>query len=195
MKLLGKTSSYEHIAAYMRDELAETELSDHEQLLVQRWNEAWTLMRSGKSMADAAAILMKRFSVEGKPLSRATAYRDCSNAISLFGDIAQSTKEGIKHLTTEIVRDSITIARAKNNEDGMRNGALAIAKINGVNTTDPDLPDFSKLEPNTYVFQLDPLAAKAIEHLVRTGRIELSMITDAMTELAETVDFVEVKND
>lgn len=195
MKLLGKTTTYEHIAAYMRDELAETDLSVHEQLLVQRWNEAWTLMRSGKSMADASAILMKRFSVDGKPLSRATAYRDCSNAISLFGDIAQSTKDGIKHLTTELVRDAAVIARAKNNEDGMMKAALAIAKINGVNTTDPDLPDFSKLEPNTYVFQLDPLTVKAIEHLIRTGRIELSMLTDAMNELAETVEFVEVKDE
>jgi hypothetical protein len=195
MKLLGKSSTYEHIAAFMRDELAETDLTPHEQLLVQRWNEAWTLMRSGKSMADAAAILMKRFTVDDKPLSRATAYRDCSNAISLFGDIAQSTKDGIKHLTTEMIRDAHVIARAKNNEDGMIKAALAIAKINGVNTTDPDLPDFSKLEPNTYVFELDPLAARAIEHLIRTGRIELSLITDAMNELAETVDFVEVKNE
>jgi hypothetical protein len=194
MKLLGKSTQYEHVVAFMKDELAETDLTPHEQELVKRWNEAWTLMRSGKSTADAAAILMKRFTgLDGKPLSRATAYRDCSNAISMFGDFSVSTKDGIKHLTTEMVRDASVIARAKNNEDGMIKAALAIARINGVNTTDPDLPDMSKLDPHTYVMQMDPLTIKAFHHLIKTGRIDLQMLADAMNELAETVEYEMVK--
>ena len=191
MKLVGKTSSYQNVMAFMTDELAESELTDHEKQLVTRWNEAWTLIRNYNTTADAVAIMMKRF----PGLSRASAYRDCSNAISLFGDISKSTKEGIKHLATEMIRDGGNVARAKNNEDGMIKAGIAIARVNGVNVTDPDLPDFSKLEPNTYEFKLDPLTEKAIMHLIKSGRIDLTMIVEAMQEIAETVEFEEIKRE
>lgn len=187
MKLLGKSPQYASIVAYLHDEKAETDLTDHEKALLNRWNEAFTLMRNYKSSADTAAILMKRF----PGLSRATAYRDISNAIAMFGNITESTKEGIKHLSTEMVRDAFVIAKAKNNEDAMIKAAVAIAKINGVNITDPDLPDFSKLEPHTYQQILDPVTAKAFQLLIKTGRIDFNMLVEAMQEVAEDAVIIE----
>src|SRR5690554_846482 len=128
MRLIGKVSQYDKIVAYLKNPDSDSsELTAKEQEMLNRWDEAFTLLRNYNSTADAAAILMKRF----PGLSRATAYRDCASAISLFGDISQSKKEGIKHLTTEIARDAIAIARIKNNEDGMLKGAKVIADING----------------------------------------------------------------
>jgi len=182
MKLLGKLSQYDKIANYMKDPSGDiSTLSDHDKNTLDRWMEAFTLMRNYNSYADATAILRKRF----PGLSRATAYRDCANAISLFGDFAKASKDGIKHLTTEMVSEAYGIARAKNNEDGMTKAALAIARINGVNTTDPDLPDFDQLEPHEYVIGLPPAYLSVIEQMISGGRVDLTDMSNAMAAVAE----------
>ncbi|MGY4385649.1 hypothetical protein ACVWYN_002695 [Pedobacter sp. UYP24] len=182
MKLLGKMSSYERIVAYYKDPEGDVStLTEHEQIMLSRWNEAFTLQRNYTSTSDSAAILMKRF----PGISRATAYRDCSHAISLFGDISKATKDGIKHLATEIVRDGIGIARMKNNEDAMIKGGVAIAKINGVNLVDPDLPRFDLLQQNTYEVNLPPAAVSLLEAMIKGGSIDLTQMVDAMGTHAE----------
>jgi len=192
MKVLGKSSTYERIVAFMQDRLAETELTEHEQQLINRWNEAWTLLRNYHSTSDAAAILMKRF----PGISRATAYRDCSNAVSLFGDISKSTKEGIKHLATEITKDALIIARENRNEDAMIKGAAAIAKINGVNVTDPDLPDFDKIEPHNYNITLPPAMIQALQTMISGGKIDLTQLLDNVAKNADDAVIIsETKND
>jgi hypothetical protein len=186
MKLIGKVSHYENIIAFMRDPTGDnSKLTEHEKQLVLRWNEAWTMLRDYHSTADAAAILMKRF----PGLSRATAYRDCADAISLFGDISKSSKEGIRHLATEITRDAIRIAKGKDNEDGMMKGANNLAKINGVNDNDPDLPDFSLLESHTYEFGLPPNAMAVLQNMLTGGKIDL---TEMVNEMGKHADEVEV---
>ncbi|SDG67881.1 hypothetical protein SAMN05421827_109133 [Pedobacter terrae] len=129
---------------------------------------------------------MKRF----PGLSRATAYRDCANALSLFGDIAQSTKQGIKHLATEIVKDAIGIARIKNNEVAMIQGAKEMASINGVNTVDPDLPDFSKLEPNTYNISLPQNVISALQSMITGGHINLGGLVNEMSKHADEAEII-----
>lgn len=187
MKLIGKISQYEKIIAYMRDPNGDASgLTEHEQQLVARWTEAFTMLRNYHSTADTAAILMKRF----PGISRATAYRDCADAISLFGDISKSTKEGIRHLASEITKDAIAIAKEKNNEDGMMKGANNLAKINGVNDTDPDLPDFSLLEPHTYEFGLPSNAMKVLEGMLAGGKIDL---TEMVTEMANHAEDAEIE--
>src|SRR5690606_34850619 len=151
MRLIGKITSYDKIIAYLKDpEANEDMLTLNERAMLDRRMEAFTLIRNYSSHADAAAILMKRF----PGISRAAAYRDCADAVSMFGDISKATKEGIRHLASEIVRDAIQIARIKNNEDAMMKGARALSDINGVNSTDPEMPDFAALEPHTYVLGL-----------------------------------------
>lgn len=191
MKKLGEKTSYDNIIAFLKDENAEVDLTDHEKLMLTRWNEAFSLMRNYNSTSDAAAILMKRF----PGLSRATAYRDCSHAVSLFGDITKSTKEGIRHLATEIIRDAIAIARAKNNEDGMIKGGVAIAKVNGVNLTEAETFKWDELEPHTYELALDPDIVRAMRSMIKGGKIDLSPVTDVMNSQAEDVDFEEVKKE
>ena len=188
MSKLLKDTHYEHIIAFLKDELAESELSEHERKMCIRWNEAWTLIRNYHTTNDAAAILMKRHEV-----SRATAFRDCANATALFGDLNASSKEGIKHLSTEMIKDGAKIHRAMNDGDGLIKAGVAIAKVNGVNVTDPDLPDFTKLQPHTYTIGLDELTVKAILYLIKAGRIDLTMVSEAMQIVAEDVEFTEFK--
>lgn len=187
MKLLGKTSHFERIQAFMRDRLAESELTEHERLLINRWNEAFTLIRNYNSTADAVALLMKRF----PGLSRAQAYRDCSNSVSLYGDIAKSTKDGIRHLSTEIMKDAISMARDANDYAEMRLGAKDMASINGVNLTDSEMFKFDELEPNTYEVTLDPMSMTALQVLIKGGHIDLGTMVSNMGDRAEDAQIVE----
>lgn len=191
MKLIGKLSQYERIVAYMTNPDAEiSELSQKDKEVLDRWMEAFTMQRNYKNVVDSAALLMKRF----PGLSRATAYRDCANSISLFGDISVASKEGIKHLSTEIVKDAIAIARLTNNAKEMRQGALALAKINGVNVTDPDLPDFNKLEPHTYEISLPPTLIKVLTEMAKTGKMDLTQVVNNMSNFALDADIEENDN-
>lgn len=187
MSLL-KLSNYDLIIAELKNPDGDaSNLSLHQQTLLARWQEAFTLQRNGHSTADSAALLMKRF----PGISRATAYRDCANALSLFGDIAQSTKQGIKHLATEIVKDAIGIARIKNNEVAMIQGAKEMASINGVNTIDPDLPDFSKLEPNTYNISLPQNVISALQSMITGGHINLGGLVNEMSKHAQEAEIIQ----
>lgn len=188
MRLIGKVSQYERILAYLKDPDAnDQELTEKEREMLSRWMEAFTLQRNYSSAADAAAILMKRF----PNISRATAFRDCAAALSLFGDLNKATKEGIRHLATEITKDAINIARIKNNEDAMMKGAKNIAQINGVNLTDPDMPDFDDLEPHTYNISLPPAALQVIMNMVKGGKVDLNDMVKQMQNVAEDVQIID----
>jgi hypothetical protein len=186
MKLIGKTTSYDKIVAYMKDEEANVDLTEHEKELVKRWQEAFSILRN-RTTSDAAAILMKRF----PGLSRASAYRDCTNAINLFGDISKSNKEGIRHLSTEMIREAYAIAKGKNNEDAMIKAAVAIAKVNGVNIIDPETFNWEELEPHTFVLGISDRMVKAFEAMISGGKIDLSKVVSAMGAQAEDAVFIE----
>lgn len=190
MRLLGKVSQYDKIASYMLDPEATIEgLTEHDKDTLDRWQEAFTMLRNYKSTADAAALLMKRY----PGLSRATAYRDCANSIKLFGDISGSSKDGLRHLAIEMVRDGAAIARATNDSKGLIRAGLAIERIGGINKTDPDIPDFSKLEPHQYVLGLPPTLIQMLETMGKTGRIDLTQVVENMSHFAQ--DAVEVNDD
>lgn len=190
MKQIGKLTQLERLreCALSMDGDVST-LSEHDQLVYNRWNEAFTMLRNYKSVSDAVALLMKRY----PGLSRPTAYRDCANALQLFGDIVGSSKEGLRHLAIEMVRDGAAIARATNDAKGLIRAGLAIERIGGINKNDPDLPDFSKLEPHQYVLGLPPTLVKMLEEMGKTGRIDLTQVVDNMANFAE--DAVEVEDD
>lgn len=188
MRLIGKITTYDKIIAYLKDPEGNVDLlTANEQVMLTRRMEAFTLIRNYSSHADAAAILMKRF----PGISRATAYRDCADSISMFGDISKSTKEGIRHLATEIVKDAIQIARLKNNEEGMMKGAKAMTDINGVNSIDPDMPDFSALEPHTYVLGMPDKFIKVMQQMIKGGKIDLTQVVNNMSNTADEAIVIE----
>lgn len=176
----------------MKDELAETELTEHEQQKLIRVNEAWTLMRKFTTTADAVAILMTRF--EG--LSRASAYRDCADAVSLFGDLSLTKKEGLRHLSTEMVKEAYQLAVLQKDPHAMIKAAAEISKINGVNLNDPDTFDWAKLEPHTYVLGIDEQMVKALKSMISNGKIDLTSVVEAMqSQATDAVIISESKND
>lgn len=97
-------------AAYL-DEAAEARLSADERLRKEQLEAAHGLLVNYHSLEQAVPLLMGRFS-----LSRATAYRRCTEAIRLFGDVTRSYKDGIRHILYEYAMKVFQLAAGRKNE-------------------------------------------------------------------------------
>ena len=161
--LIGNISVYQKIVNYMKDP-DNGDLTESEQTLVNRWIEAWTLMRENDSMARTVKIMQFKY----PNMSRAQCYQDCANAISMFGDISKASKEGIRNLCSEIVKDAIRMARIQNKPGIMIQGAKELAMINGVNEVDVEAPNFALLEPHIYNIMLDDNSMKVLSKILNT---------------------------
>lgn len=187
MRLIGKRSSYDSIVAYLKDPTGESQLTEKEREMLDRWMEAFTLVRNYSSYADAAAILMKRY----PGMSRSTAFRACSQAESVFGDISKTRRDGIRFFASEVVRDAIQIARVKNNEAAMISGARALVEVTGANQEDPDMPDWNMLEPHTYEIALPEQYVAVLQQIASAGKIDLGELVNRASAVAEDAKVIE----
>lgn len=191
MKALGKVSQYDKLLAYMRDpDGNDSSLTDHDKHTLDRWLKAHSLCQA-HSMSDATAILMKLF----PGLSRATAYRDCSNATSMLGDITRSTKEGYRHISLEWIKEAKAIATAERNAKEIKSCGLALAKVGGVNQIDPDTIDWSQVEDHTYEFGLPKEFMAALANIVSAGVVDLADMVNRMGDIAEDAIIVDEGKD
>ena len=97
-------------AAYL-DDSAEARLSAEERLRKEQLEAAHGLLVNYHSLEQAVPLLMGRFT-----LSRATAYRRCTEAIRLFGDVTRSYKDGIRHILYEYAMKVFQLAAGRKNE-------------------------------------------------------------------------------
>lgn len=172
--MLAAPTTFDKIVQHYRDE--SVVLSDKEKEVLSRWETAFTFMRKHRTVSQTVDLLMRFF----PDISKVTAYRDVVNAQRLFGSVMESNKEGLRHLLTEFCMD--LIARAKKNGDmKAENAAIAnMIKINGLDREDPDLPDFSKLQPHQYNIQLPPEVLELLLNIVKSGKINISDIMNKM---------------
>lgn len=192
MKLLGKISSYDRIVAHLKKPAGTVSpLTAHEEYMLERWQKAYSLIRNYSVRAEAAAMLMKLY----PNISRATAFRDVANSISLFGNISETTKEGIRHIAGEMIAEGYALAKIKNNEAAMIAAGEKYANVHGVNSNDPDIPDFEKLEPHTYEISLPPNAIAALQALVSNGSINLGGLVQEMAKHAEEAKIITEEDD
>ncbi|SDT15619.1 hypothetical protein SAMN05192545_2895 [Maribacter dokdonensis] len=91
----GKDPHFERILASYLDS-SKIELSALEIDLKTRWEAAFSLLLNFHSREQAVKVLREQFGY-----NLATAYRDINKALSLFGDITKSRKEGWRYIIFE----------------------------------------------------------------------------------------------
>lgn len=94
VSISNHTTPFENILASYLDE--KISLSEKDQELKKRWESAFSLLLNFHSREQATKKLMALFNI-----SMATAYRDISSALQLFGDINKSRKEGWRYIIFE----------------------------------------------------------------------------------------------
>ncbi len=154
-------TTFDKILGWFLDTTGKCNLSVKNTALRQRWECAYDLQCNYKTPTMAAPILMRKYN-----LSRAQAYRDIKNATNLFGDINATRKEGSRHVLYEYAMKTLQMASRDRNVKEMNKAVGNMIKIKGLDREDPNIPDFSRLEPTTQVIQLNPEFLEQYGHLI-----------------------------
>lgn len=107
-------------------------LTEDEQKILQRMEEAFSFLRDSKSHTEAVLMLKRRYPEH----SKSTLYRDVNAAMALFGDVVSSSKDAIRKLTTDYALNLISRSRAVGDRNNENKALALLAKINGLELED-----------------------------------------------------------
>tara|TARA_R110002096_G_C14661308_1_gene728004 strand:+ start:8299 stop:8862 length:564 start_codon:yes stop_codon:yes gene_type:complete len=177
-----KDTHFENVLASYLDE-SKIKLSEVEEQMKKRWETAFSLLLNWHGREQAVKILMQQFDV-----SLATAYRDINRALSLFGDITQSRKEGWRYLIFEYNQKLFQMATKEKNLETMGKCLDRMIKLADLDKEESAFNP-EKLQAQIYEITLPKTLQKILEKQLQTGVIDLNNIS------AEEVTFEEVEDE
>lgn len=191
LKLLPKETTYDRIYVWYVKGDNYVALTDTEKEIRDRWQQLWLLLCHGRPPEKAV-----RFMARISGISRSQAYNDLRNATKLFGEVVKTSKDSKRALYEGYANKLYNMALRKDPPDlDQANKALAnMAKFSGLDETDPDLPDFSKLEPSQFTINLPPEILNFLRSLAHKGAINLSQVRDESLKTLD-VPHTEIKPD
>ena len=155
-RILPKSTTFDKISAFYLDKTTTIRLTDKQELIRKRWQVAYSLIVNWEGDNEKVVELMQAQFADGEnKLSTAQAYRDIRNAINLFGDVQKSTKEGIRNIINQAAYKGVSIAMENRDLDNLTKLLGLLAKNNGTDKDDPDLPDFREIQPPTQIIQIN----------------------------------------
>lgn len=147
-----------------------TELSPKHQEMKKRWSAAFALLCNFHSITQAVPVLQREFN----GISEATAYRDVSSAIKLYGDVLKSSKDGLRHILYECAMKVYQLAAKHDDYKAMNSAVANMIKLHGLDRDEPDTPDFAKLQPSLVVTVLADGMEKQIKSMLSGGAINFN---------------------
>lgn len=182
--------SYSNIEKYYKNQ---GKLTKREQELVERWESAWALSVAQRNVSVAQkkykALMLKK----GFILSDNDVYRDFRYAKHLFAPIYTHTKDFLRYIITNdaMKRMESNSRKAKaiyaTNKTAeyerlmklIQNDAQILMKVNGLDASDPDMPDFSKVEMTQINVNIDANNSKLFAKILGQGAFDMNEISDA----------------
>jgi hypothetical protein len=159
--------------------LSQAELDHKGQLVCAHANRT-----QGKSLEKTVKLLIARYGV-----SRATAYRRCRDASTLFADVTRTNKEGERQIVYEMAQKAYHAANKLGDPKGM-NGAISnMIKIKGLDKEDTTALTPELLGDKNYYLQVGQGGSKG-QKVIDLGKLET---LDAGT-YAEVVEAVEASD-
>jgi hypothetical protein len=143
-------TTFEAIQAFYTDRLGRVQLTPKQEEQKFRYEQAFNYLCHNKSKESTVKFLIKRFKV-----SRATAYHDINDALQLFGDLNKSSKEGLKHILTEMAIKVYNLAEQDKNYAEMNKAIKNIKEIHGLGTEEDASDDWKKYIPTTVIINAD----------------------------------------
>ena len=178
-----RDSAFQRIKASYIDEKSVT-LSPDDIIRKDRMIHVWGLRINNKySRQQSIQIIMKNYSI-----SQATAYRDYTLSMQLFGDIDQVNVAAERMVLAEGYWNLYQMALKKGNEETARKCLDSYKSLYNFNDTTQKV-DPKKLEASVYKMVLPRGASKLIHAMFETG------IADFNSLGAEDVEFKEVNDD
>ncbi|WP_266206249.1 hypothetical protein [Pontibacter kalidii] len=142
--------------SYLSEE-GEESLSDADKTKRSVIEAAWSLLVNYHSFEQSVPLLMNRFD-----LSRATAYRMLNNATKLFGDVTQTSKQGLRHILYEYSMKVFQLAASQKPPDlkQMNTAIKNMAMLKGLHAEDTSAFDAELLQAHTYMIQISSGGSK-----------------------------------
>ena len=179
--------SYGNIERYYKNQ---GRLTKREQELVERWETAWSLLRANRNKIVAQKKYKSLMLSRGIILSDNDVYRDFRYCVQLFAPISTHTKDFLRLVLTDAAmkRNEINERRARKcYEEGritdyerlvklIQKDEELIMKINGLDSTDPEMPDFSKVEMTQINVNIDSNNANLFKKILSLGSFDLNQI-------------------
>lgn len=173
----NKTTTKDKVISWYISDEGEVELSENEEKQRLRWVKAYGLLCKGCSPFKAVPILMR---VTG--VSEAQAYRDIKNAISIFGDVQKSEKEGYRNILFEYAMKTYRLAAKKGNLREMNRAIGNMAMLKGLDRDDPDLPDFTLFQPHEVNIDVPHEVLELLQKMLSMGAVDVSAILKNQSE-------------
>lgn len=150
-------TTFDRIRASYLQEGAESRLTKADLARRDELEGAHALLTQYHSLEQAAKITSERYQ-----LSRATAYRRCTEAIRLFGDVTRAYKDGIRHILYEMSMKVFQLAAGRKNEyklpdpdlKAMNAAIKNMAMLKGLDKEDTNALTPDMLAHKTYVVNI-----------------------------------------
>lgn len=181
ISISNNTTPFENILASYLDE--KITLSEKDETLKKRWEAAFSLLLNFHSREQATKKLMSLFEI-----SMATAYRDISNALQLFGDINKSRKEGWRYIIFEYNQNLFQMATKDKNLEVMGKCLDRMIKLAELDKEEGNFNP-EKLANIEITIGVDKKFQKAVSSMLEKGVVDLNDFE------AEEIQYEDVKND
>lgn len=184
----GKDSMFQRIKASYIDETFA--LKPNENAKKERLEKIWALRINNKySPTQTVAIIMRDYkNDDGTPVSRATAYRDYSWSMAIFGDIDQLNKAAEKMVLAEIYFNELQKAINSGNGELVVKAGTAYERILGLDKSE-SLNDLLKYKSNEITLKISAKQKKAIDKFFGIG------VADFNDFDAEDVEYEDVTDE
>jgi len=176
-----KDTHFENVlASYLNEK--EIKLSPVEEEMKQRWETAFSLLLNSKGREEAVKILKGKFNI-----SLATAYRDINRALSLFGDITKSRKEGWRYIIFEYNQKLYQMAQKAQELQTMGKCLDRMIKLAELDKEESNFNP-EKLQAQIYEIGVSKTVEKTLMAVLNKGVVDFN-------NYAEEVSFEEVKDE
>lgn len=164
----SKDPHFERILASYLDDGKKIQLSDLEERLKSRWEAAFSLLLNFHSRQQAVKVLREQFGYD-----LGTAYRDINRALSLFGDITKSRKEGWRYIIFEYNQKLFQMATKDKDHKEMGKCLDRMIKLADLDKED-SLVDPDKIKAQSYEIKISPSMEKALMKAITKGPIDMN---------------------
>lgn len=187
-------------------------LTKRQQEKAERWELAFSILRHTKNKSLASRKYKQLMERQGIALTDADVFKDFKHATQIFAPIGVYSKDFLRMVLTEAAMKRIDMntkraAHYFNSEyetdaDGkttiinktkdiksyetlmrlIQKDEELIMKINALDSTDPELPNFARLEMNQITVNIDSTNQKLLSKIMEKGSFDFNDIEDATTE-------------
>ena len=167
-----------------------SELNETDKEICERWEAAFALLCESKTKREAIIKHHKTANV-----AESMAYIDMRNAELIFAPLKKYTKEFLRLITIESARQDI--ARCEEMYKKLPKKAdvykwrvvmqekdraeQRLIKAAGLDRSDSEMPDMSKLKPNTYNVVLPKQQTRMLDGLLEKGDLDITKLYESLS--------------